>query len=158
MLKTTTDFNVTLKVRESSFFEKYTSYQSLLNQMDWLSDQLNLYDCEVTTSLIKYDTTDGYGDVEDLGKSKYYLTINGHIQFNYQVQTLVHEFVHISQMKTGILRCHSNGDMVWRGKKFSYKDNGVMALNKKLIEYSEFPWEIDAMNREKDLLKKLKRF
>lgn len=155
MLRTTTNHNVCLKVRESSKHAPYTSYNALLNRMTWLSDYLNLYDCEVTTSLIKYPSYNEWGDVEDLGLSRYYLTVNGELPLSQQVETIVHEFVHISQMKHGILRCRSNGDVVWRGCVYRYKDKGKMSFNKKLIRYENFPWEVDVAEKETDIMKKL---
>lgn len=147
--------NVILKIRKSSKTSHSIDNQLILKCMRKLSDELNLYDCDITVSFIKQPSYES-GNVQDLGNRNYYITVERDFTTIEAIETIVHEFIHIHQLSTGTLRLHSNGNVVWRGKLFRYSKGGKMKLDKNILGYSLFPWEIDATKREDDLFELLR--
>ena len=59
---------------------------------------------------------------------------------------LVHELLHLNQIKEGLLSSTSNGMCIWRGKIYRVESN----LNYKA--YTSLPWEQDVIQKYKPLL------
>ena len=74
---------------------------------------------------------------EDVTPLDYSIEIEDDLTEQEKLQTLAHEFVHVKQYLMGEL---SMDHKYWRGSKI------------KNLEYREEPWEIEAHNREQELL------
>lgn len=84
----------------------------------------------------------GYVDFDEIPKPKNFDIALRQMHLLVMLRTLAHEIVHVRQHRTGELRYYSNGDSNFHGKRYD-KD----------LDYWECPWEIEAMGRERKLLK-----
>lgn len=62
---------------------------------------------------------------------------------------IVHELIHLEQIKQGRLSNTRFGDILWEGKKYS------MDKNMSYREYMKLPWEMDVSTRQTKLLSKI---
>lgn len=62
---------------------------------------------------------------------------------------IVHELIHLEQIKQGRLACNRFGDLIWEGKKYK------MRKSISHREYIQLPWEVDVVSRQTDLLNKI---
>lgn len=77
------------------------------------------------------------------------LSINTKLTYIEVPHVLVHELIHLHQIKTGILSNTSDGKYIWNKRIFSVpKDYSYK-------QYSELPWELDVKNKEPKLLSKV---
>lgn len=58
-------------------------------------------------------------------------------------QVLVHELIHLNQIKTGKLGITSNGRYIWNGRQISVDPN---------INYDTLPWEKDVLAKQTAIL------
>lgn len=72
--------------------------------------------------------------------------INENLRAKEMPYVLVHELLHLNQIKEGLLSSTSNGMCIWRGKIYRIDDN----LDYK--SYINLPWEQDVIQKYKPLL------
>ena len=84
-----------------------------------------------------------YGTTHVNARFKNRININNSLTFNEIPQVLVHELIHLNQIKTGRLSNTSNGLFMW--------DNRIYDLAN-YPNYDELPWEVDVAKKQRDLL------
>jgi hypothetical protein len=77
------------------------------------------------------------------------IRINLDLSLTEIVIPIVHELIHLEQIKQGRLSNTRFGDILWEGKKYSMDKN--MAYR----EYMKLPWEMDVSVRQPKLLSKI---
>ena len=110
---------------------------------DFLRTQLDLPE----TIEVKFAVLDEslYGTTHINSRFKNRININNSLTFNDIPQVLVHELIHLEQVKSGRLSGSSDGNYYWDNKYYdlSYYPN-----------YDELPWEKDVAERQQSLLVK----
>ena len=108
---------------------------------DFLRTQIDLPE----TIEIKFAVLDEslYGSTHINARFKNRININNSLTFNEIPQVLVHELIHLNQIKTGRLSNTSNGLFMW--------DNRIYDLAN-YPNYDELPWEVDVAKKQRDLL------
>lgn len=77
------------------------------------------------------------------------LSVNTKLTFMEIPHVLVHELIHLYQIKTGMLSSTSDGKYIWNSKIYTVPQ-GI-----DYIRYIELPWESDVAKREPKLLAKV---
>lgn len=88
-----------------------------------------------------------YGSTIINPRFKNRLTINNMLKYNEITEAVVHELIHIHQVKIGRLSSTSNGIFVWDNRQYINIEN-----------YNELPWEQDVVNKQHFLLPKTRAF
>lgn len=86
-----------------------------------------------------------YGSTHINPRFKNRITINSNLTYNDIPPVLIHEFIHLNQMKIGRLSSASNGMFMWDNKLYNLQDYS---------SYDDLPWEKDVANKQHDLLVK----
>lgn len=90
-----------------------------------------------------------YGATPVNSRFKNRIQINTMLTANEIPQVLVHELIHLSQIKTGRLSNTSNGKPIWDGRIFQLTEN---------VNPDDLPWEQDVANKQQLLLTKTVHF
>jgi hypothetical protein len=108
----------------------------------------------------------GPGSTHTLGETitKFYVTNNGHsvksftlnimpnINFTKSVETIFHEMTHVMQELRGDFRRQLDGSECYKGVHYSVDILKKPSYN----EYMSFPWEVEARDVAREMLKKWK--
>lgn len=80
------------------------------------------------------------GEMEHVGKNKFLIRSFPFANDWLLLRTIAHEIVHVMQYKEG-MKDYDNGYVTYNGSLY----------NEHMIDYYEYPWEIEAMGRERGL-------
>lgn len=111
-------------------------FQFLKNHID-LPDSIEIAFANIHESV--------YGATHLNSRFKNRITINSSLTYNEIPPVLIHEFIHLNQIKMGRLYGMSNGMYKWDNKIYNIKN---------YPNYDELPWEVDVVNRQHNLLVK----
>lgn len=92
-----------------------------------------------------------YGETYLNQRFKNRVKLSNDLEPTFLIKTLLHELIHINQLYKGRLNCRQDGVVYW--------DNKPYRINLTKITYKEWqqlPWEIDVVNKQHNLLLKLK--
>lgn len=103
---------------------------------------------EIQVEFAKLDDSQ-YGATLVNPRFKNRVQINTILTANEIPQVLVHELLHLNQIKTGKLSSSSNGKPVWDGRVLQLTEN---------VNPDDLPWEQDVANRQRNLLTKTVHF
>ena len=84
-----------------------------------------------------------YGATHLNPRFKNRITIGSNLTYNDIPPVLIHEFIHLNQIKTGRLSSASNGMFMWDNKLYNILDYN---------SYDDLPWEKDVANKQHNLL------
>lgn len=84
-----------------------------------------------------------YGNTVVNPRFKNRININNVLTSNEIPQVLVHELIHLNQIKTGKLGITSNGRYIWNGRQITVDPN---------INYDTLPWEKDVLAKQTAIL------
>jgi hypothetical protein len=87
-----------------------------------------------------------YGGIDINRVNRIGLNIN--LSLESQLKILVHELIHVSQKHLGMLNIKPNGMCYWYGIPYTKKSPEEMTHE----EYTNLPWELDVINRQKTIL------
>ena len=77
------------------------------------------------------------------------ILLNSVLTIKESVLVLSHELIHLSQIHTGKLSLHKNGNYIWEGKQYF---NLAKLRELTYQEYQELPWELDVVKKQQNLL------
>lgn len=121
------------------------------NYLNFLSNQLDIYDQrdKITIKFNKISPNRHLGDARPHKVDGYLINVSNHFYTNELLDTIAHEMIHIKQFIKGELSYSSNNNFMWMGEEcLTYeKDRKIYKL------YKQFPWEIEAFSKSKDLVK-----
>lgn len=86
-----------------------------------------------------------YGNTMVNPRFKNRININNQLTTDNMPQVLVHELLHLNQIKTGKLGVTSNGRYIWNGCQITVDPN---------INYDTLPWEKDVVSKQTPILNK----
>lgn len=101
------------------------------------SNLLKIQDFEHTCTIIVRDNFKNAGQLFYEGDHSFLVLKAG--QVSVMMQTLAHEMVHLKQFVTGELGHTKGGNLKWKGKVYT---------EKKMPNWVNRPWEIEAMQKE----------
>lgn len=70
--------------------------------------------------------------------------INSTLTYTEIIPVLVHELIHLQQIKTGQLNSTSNGRIIWNNRQYNLLEH---------TDYDNLPWEQDVANKQQPLLR-----
>lgn len=98
------------------------------------------------------DTADHiYGETHLNQRFKNRIKLSHNLEPDFLIKTLLHELIHINQLYTGILRCRQDGIIYWKNNPYRIDLNTIT-----YSEWQKLPWELDVVNKQHNLLLKLK--
>ena len=93
-----------------------------------------------------------YGNTPVNPRFKNRVNVNSKLTVREIPQVLLHELLHLSQIKTGKLSNTSNGQYIWNGNNYPVPKNADYQY------YQNLPWEQDVINRQRRILPDLRAF
>jgi hypothetical protein len=90
-----------------------------------------------------------YGETIVNPRFKNRIKINNILNYKEIAQVLIHELIHLQQIKTGQLSNTSNGLYIWNKRIYNILEN---------TDYDSLPWEQDVVNIQHSLLPKLNEY
>jgi hypothetical protein len=112
--------------------------------LEYASNYLKL-DCNTFVYISFEKDMDAHGYAVDIDKHDYEVEINKSYSVTNMITTLFHELVHVRQYETG--------DLVSAEGKKPYRWKGKVCR----ADYADQPWEIEAFDLEKKMLRNFKR-
>jgi hypothetical protein len=92
-----------------------------------------------------------YGNTSIEHRFKNRIRINFQLNVTELPGPLVHELIHVNQVHVGLLRAQT-GVIFWRGQQYRVDDNLTYQ------QHQALPWEMDAYDRQEQVLKKALEF
>ena len=140
---------VSIKVRENPNIASSLNSE-LAVTADLVSDILSIADCDITISVVRLSC---YGEVVQSDDTKFWIYLSKDSSISEIKKTLIHELCHVQQVNHGLLQMQDSGDTIWMGELYQYKDRQRMMRKRQIVDYDDYPWEIDA-NRKEPILSK----
>jgi predicted metallopeptidase len=103
---------------------------------------------ETIEILFKYLDLNVYAETIIEHRFKNRIHINNNLSAKEVIRPLVHELIHLNQTHTEMLQSNGRGICIWKGTRYSI-NNTIPDYN----DYCNLPWEIDAIEREPELLR-----
>lgn len=115
--------------------------------VDYLSQIVDLpQDIEIVFAMLAEHE---YGNTPVNSRFKNRININHKLTAQELPQVLLHELLHLSQIKTGKLSSTSNGQAIWNGNQYTVPKNADYQY------YQNLPWEQDVVSRQRKILPEL---
>jgi hypothetical protein len=112
--------------------------------VDYLSSIVNLpADIEIVFAILDQHV---YGNTPVNPRFKNRVNINNIVTTKELPQVLLHELLHLSQIKSGKLSNTSNGHYLWEGIRYDAPRNADYNY------YQNLPWEVDVAYRQRQIL------
>lgn len=118
----------------------------LCNYMGYLLDlpeQIEIEFCKLGKS--------GYGETVLDPKYKNKIKLNCELSLKESLIVLVHELIHLEQIKQGRLAISRSGQIVWEKRLYNVLDPQKLAYK----DYENQPWEQDVAKKQQFLLEKV---
>jgi hypothetical protein len=124
------------------------------NDQDIVREKISILICEFVSTIL--DIPDNIEIVFDIMNESVYgntmlnprlknrISINNKLTSTEIIEVLVHELIHLNQIKTGRLSSTSNGRYIWNKRQYTLNPN---------IDYDTLPWERDVVAKQKHILK-----
>jgi hypothetical protein len=93
-----------------------------------------------------------YGNTPVNPRFKNRVNVNKIVTVRELPQVLLHELLHLSQIKSGKLSNTSNGHYLWEGIRYESPANADYNY------YQNLPWEIDVAQKQRKILPELKAY
>jgi hypothetical protein len=115
--------------------------------VDYLSRIVDLpQDIEIVFAMLAEHE---YGNTPVNARFKNRVNVNHKLTALELPPVLLHELLHLSQIKTGKLSSTSNGQPIWNGNQYTVPKNADYQY------YQNLPWEQDVANRQRKILPEL---
>lgn len=128
--------------------EKLIDRESItLRIVNYLSQIVDLpQDIEIVFAMLAEHE---YGNTPVNPRFKNRININHKLTTQELPQVLLHELLHLSQIKAGRLSSTSNGQPIWNGNQYTVPKNADYQY------YQNLPWEQDVVSRQHKILPEL---
>ena len=110
------------------------------NDQDIVREKISILICEFVSIM----NESVYGNTMLNPRLKNRISINNKLTSTEIIEVLVHELIHLNQIKTGRLSSTSNGRYIWNKRQYTLNPN---------IDYDTLPWERDVVAKQKHILK-----
>ncbi len=118
--------------------------------VDYLSTVVDLpQDIEIVFAMLAEHE---YGNTPVNPRFKNRVNVNSKLTAREIPQVLLHELLHLSQIKTGRLSSTSNGQPIWNGNQYSVPKNADYQY------YQNLPWEQEVVSRQRKILPDLRAY
>lgn len=128
--------------------DKLADRESIVTRViEYLSHVVDLpQDIEIVFAMLAEHE---YGNTPVNPRFKNRVNINHKLTTQELPQVLLHELLHLSQIKTGKLSSTSNGQPIWNGNQYTVPKNAEYQY------YQNLPWEQEVVSRQRKILPNL---